>query len=146
MVIVLKEVLSLQAQKIARGTKTLPRAPFILLESIWPIIHVPNHFLQKILRKNVISYFLKCNDLLFKTKWLIRFEMKWKKNHHVPKIHSFRNSYAFPFGINPNKFLFYSKWNGDSFILKKLFEWKLELKQLPQTAELVCSSNTDNFI
>ena len=61
MVIVVKEELYLQAQKIASGTEKIPGAPFILLKSIGPIMHVPNHLLQKILRETVISWFSKRN-------------------------------------------------------------------------------------
>ena len=48
------------------GTK-ISRAPFFKLESIGPIIHIPNHLLQNILREIVISCLSKRNDLLFKT-------------------------------------------------------------------------------
>ena len=36
------------------------------------------------------------------------------ENHSVPKMHLFRNSYAVPFGINPNKLLFDSKRDADN--------------------------------
>ena len=43
------------------------------------------------------------------------FDSKRKiKNHYFPKMHSLRDSYAFPFGINPNKLLFDSKRNADN--------------------------------
>ena len=36
------------------------------------------------------------------------------QNHSVSKIHSLRNSFAVPFGLCSNKFLFDSKKNADN--------------------------------
>ena len=61
-------------------------------------MHVPKHFLQKILKEIVIPCFSKRND-----------QFDSENIYYVPEIHLLRNSYAVRFEININKVLFYSK-------------------------------------
>ena len=77
------------------------------IEPIRQIMHVPKNFLQKIPREIVISCFSKRND------WFDSKQNEKRKIILFPEMHSLCNSYAVPFGINPNEILCDLKQNAD---------------------------------